>query len=377
MGTVYRLNPDGTSTPMRKVHCLDEARQLQQILEKNLALLPGDQINPGDPRRWLLVKREMPVPDPGSGQSRWAIDFVLLDQSAIPTFVECKRFADTRSRREVVAQMLEYAANGHYYWSGDTLRVFAERTAQGEGLSLEEALQRLGPDEELSAEEFFERAEENLRQGRVRLVFFLEEASFELKSIVDFLNRQMERTEVLLVEARQYELEGITVVVPTLFGYTEEARRVKRSAPTGAARRRWDEGMFFEAVAEDLGGEEFEAIRAVYDTVRSGGLEVTWGTGRYRGSFNVKAPDICPRSFFTVWSDGGLTLNFAWLNGSEEAERFRDAFGGMVESEMGWGLPSEYVTRWVNLPRSEWIPKARGFAEAVVALVDRFRRGGA
>ena len=88
---------------MRKVRCADEDRELQQILEKNLDLLPGDQINPEDPRRWLLVKREMPVQDPGSGQDRWSIDFVLLDQSATPTFVECKRFGDTRSRREVVS----------------------------------------------------------------------------------------------------------------------------------------------------------------------------------------------------------------------------------------------------------------------------------
>jgi len=86
---------------MKPIRCKDEEAELQLVLEKNPDLLPGDHINPDSPRRWLLVAREMSVPDPSSGQDRWAIDFVFLDQDAIPTFVECKRFADTRSRREV------------------------------------------------------------------------------------------------------------------------------------------------------------------------------------------------------------------------------------------------------------------------------------
>lgn len=112
MSQVYKLNPDGTTVPMKKVHCTDEARELQDLLEKNLNLLPGDQIHPEDHRRWLLVKREMPVPEPGSGQNRWAIDFVLLDQSAIPTFVECKRFSDTRARRRVAAGRIGEVPHG-------------------------------------------------------------------------------------------------------------------------------------------------------------------------------------------------------------------------------------------------------------------------
>ncbi|MGH2593977.1 MAG: hypothetical protein ACRDGG_10735, partial [Anaerolineae bacterium] len=35
---------------------------LQELLARYPDLLPGDQIDPEDPRRWLLVKREMGVP---------------------------------------------------------------------------------------------------------------------------------------------------------------------------------------------------------------------------------------------------------------------------------------------------------------------------
>ena len=121
MRKVYIISEDGFSEPMTPIYCKDESKELQDILEKNPDLIPGDQISPSDPRRWLLVKKEMPVPDPNTGGSRWNIDFFFVDQDAMPTFIECKRFNDTRARREITGQMLEYAANAHYYWEKDEL----------------------------------------------------------------------------------------------------------------------------------------------------------------------------------------------------------------------------------------------------------------
>lgn len=85
---------------------------LQAFLANYPDLLPGEQITPEQPRRWLLVAREMGVPGEANGSDRWSLDHLFLDQDGVPTFVECKRASDTRIRREVVAQMLDYAANG-------------------------------------------------------------------------------------------------------------------------------------------------------------------------------------------------------------------------------------------------------------------------
>src|ERR1035438_5388601 len=112
MSNVYVVSEDGDSEPMIPVLCKNEDKELQNILHNNFNLLPGDQIDPEDPCRWMLIKREMPVPDPSTGSNRWSIDFLFVDQNAMLTFVECKRFDDTRSRREVIGQVLEYAANG-------------------------------------------------------------------------------------------------------------------------------------------------------------------------------------------------------------------------------------------------------------------------
>jgi hypothetical protein len=47
--------------PMEESSYVQEAH-LQTLLARYPDLLPGDQITPDDPRRWLLVAREMAVP---------------------------------------------------------------------------------------------------------------------------------------------------------------------------------------------------------------------------------------------------------------------------------------------------------------------------
>ena len=175
MAKVYVISSDGSTDEMSGIHCENEDLELQSILEINPDLVPGDQINPSDPRRWLVVRREMPVPDPSTGDNRWSIDLFFVDQDAVPTFIECKRYKDTRAKREVVGQMLEYAANGHYYWSKEDMRNYAEQAAEKNGISLEEEIKRLQPEEPESVDSFFQHVQDNLREGQVRLVFFAQQ----------------------------------------------------------------------------------------------------------------------------------------------------------------------------------------------------------
>lgn len=356
---------------MTRIHCKDEERELQLILEKNPDLLPGDQINPKETRRWLLIKREMPVPDPHTGSDRWSIDFFFVDQDATPTFVECKRFADTRSRREVIGQMLEYAANGHYYWTKEIIRNFAEEAAKQKDLTLEDALRSLRLTNDEPVDVFFECVQQNLREGKLRLVFFLEESPTELRSIVDFLNKQMERSEVLLVEARQYSLNGTRVVVPTLFGYTEEARQAKRTitAATAASRKKWDKGSFFADACVKLTDAETKALETLYEQCLSLGCDISWGSGVISGSFNVKELSICPRSLLTVSSNGELWLNFPWLNGSEIADRARERLKELAGQQVGLQIPSNYAHKWPLYPVSEWGNKVGLLVEALRQLI--------
>lgn len=65
MSRTYKIDvATGTTTELARIRSLDEGKELQILLERNFDLLPGDQIDPDQKRKWLLIKREMPVPDP-------------------------------------------------------------------------------------------------------------------------------------------------------------------------------------------------------------------------------------------------------------------------------------------------------------------------
>lgn len=373
MPNVYAVSDTGSTAPLLRIRCKDEDRELQTLLSRNYDLLPGEQINPDNPCRWLLVRREMPVPDSGTGANRWSMDFFFLDQDAMPTFVECKRFDDTRSRREVVGQMLDYAANGKNSWSSEHMFDAAAKTASAGPVSLDEAVSQLRPVDGLSVEGFFQRAAEKLRQGEVRLVFFLEEAPNELKSVVEFLNKQMESSEVLLVEARQYVCEGTRIVTPVLFGYTEQARMIKKAVVGTAARRKWDHDSFFEEAASKLPPSEVAALAKLYERAAAEQCDLNWGTGKENGSYSIVEASIAKRSLLSAYTDGRLEINFGWLREPEKAAAARDRMKTLLESSIGLSFGDDYRTRYPGVRASEWVPKVDELLAALSTLLAEFR----
>lgn len=104
---------------------------LQKLLDEYPDLLAGNQIDPKNPRRWISIAREFGIPSTMNGSLQWRIDHLFLDQDCIPTFIEVKRSTDTRIRREVVGQMMDYAANATKYWPIDMIKeAFAVKLQQ-------------------------------------------------------------------------------------------------------------------------------------------------------------------------------------------------------------------------------------------------------
>src|SRR5664280_2962291 len=121
-GGMYLLHGDDDLIAMTEAP-YDSEDVLQSLLAKYPDLLAGDQLPGSEPRRWLLIRREAPLGSDDSGSTRWSIDHLFLDQDAVPTIVETKRSSDTRIRREVVGQMLDYAANAVVYWPIEEIKL--------------------------------------------------------------------------------------------------------------------------------------------------------------------------------------------------------------------------------------------------------------
>ena len=286
--------------------------------------------------------------------------------------MECKRFSDTRSRREVVGQMLEYAANGHYYWSKEIIWEFASLTVKHQDVDLEDMIRSFEPESGDSVDAFFEMIENNLHEGQIRLIFFMEESPWELRSIVDFLNKQMERSEVLIVEAKQYEKDGLHIVVPTLFGYTEQARRVKKSVTvTPSDQRKWNESEFFDETKKALKEDEVEAIQRLYDFSRSRGCEIKWGRGRETGSFSVLPSSLFPKTVLSVFTNGKIALSFGALKGNHLIESFRDELANEATNKLGFSLPHNFEKKYPEYVAEQWTPRVDELMTVLGHLFDK------
>lgn len=236
---IFLIQDNGALVEMNEV-LYDSEDLLQTLLASYPSLLAGNQIDPKAPRRWLFIEREAAVPAMEGGGGRWSADHLFLDQDAVPTIVEVKRSTDTRIRREVVGQMLDYAANAVVFWPADRLKErFAKTHGEGADDKLNEFL-----DDQLAAEEFWQLANKNLQDRNIRLLFVADEIPPELQRIVEFLNEQMERTEVLAIEIKQFvsrELGGKQRgLVPRVIGRTAEAQ-AKKAPRTSASPATVDE----------------------------------------------------------------------------------------------------------------------------------------
>jgi hypothetical protein len=183
-------------------------RGFQELLAEYPDLLPGDQIDKDLPRKWVLVAREQLVRVQGDPLSPlWRVDHVFVDQEGIPTLVEVKRGKNPELRREVIGQMLDYAANANSYWSADVLETSFQSRCIDEGKEPTEVLRGVFGDD-CDYDAFWATVNRNLKDRRIRLLFVSESVPMELQRVVEFLNEEMKSVEVLAIEIKRYSNAG-------------------------------------------------------------------------------------------------------------------------------------------------------------------------
>lgn len=252
-GGIFVLHDDGTLDKLDE-QPYDAEDRLQELLAKYPNLLAGDQMDLEKPREWLLVSREIAVPGEEDGAGRWSLDHLFLDQDAIPTLVEVKRSSDTRIRREVVGQMLDYAANAVAYWPVETIRSKFEKTCELQGRDPVSSLSTFLRDPS-GIEPFWQNVKTNLQAGKIRLVFVADEIPQELRRVVEFLNGQMDPAEVLAIEVKQYVgQKKLKTLVPRLIGQTATAQQ-RKTGPK-ARQEKIDQTTFLNDMRQARGAEE-------------------------------------------------------------------------------------------------------------------------
>ncbi|MET7485096.1 hypothetical protein [Streptomyces sp. NPDC005538] len=250
--------------------------EFQELLARHPRVLDFGSLADGQPLRLVLVAREMGVPTSVESGPVYSLDHLFVDADGVPTLVEVKRATDTRIRREVVGQMLDYAANGSRYWPGALLQRSFEETCVADGRSLEEAYGELLGDR--SPEEFWAAVEERLAAGQMRLLFVADRIPLELRAIVEFLNRQMRQTDVYAVELTQYRGDGdLRVLVPRVHG--EVATAAKSASGRRSVQRTTRDDMD-AAIRHRLASEPRRIATALLDHAAARG-RLEGGTATY------------------------------------------------------------------------------------------------
>ena len=202
----------------------------EDILQKIIADNPGLLLRDADPdgSRLMLVAREFEVSEGDDSSNAYFLDHLLVDQSGVPVLVEVKRSTDTRARREVVAQMLDYASRVSA-WDADELRELFRQNNDEPGTL-----------EAYDTDEFWMQVANCLKAERVKLVFAADRIPSTLKTLIEFMDRNMEGIEVYGVELRQYKTEEATMLTSNVVGETP----ITKAKRTPARNVEWNAANF-------------------------------------------------------------------------------------------------------------------------------------
>ncbi len=287
---IYQIKENGQLAEM-KPQSGDSAHSLKQLLAENPSLLAGEQIDPFDPRRWLSIATQLPVTSTVYDQERGVVDHLFVDQDAMPTLVEVVTSSDHNFWELSIAKLLDYAAHGVSYWSISYLQDhftahWRNQGGDGEGVLKDFLAASLGadlvfdPDGKL----FWQQLQENLRQGKIRLVLISDRIPAPLQQLVEFLNQQMDHAEVLAVEISQYASDSGKIIIPRLIGITPASEKKSISPRPGS---QWDEAAFCQELQAREATDSLVVAQRLIEWAKSRKLHFHWGKERIDGSFSV------------------------------------------------------------------------------------------
>ncbi len=375
--------------------------ELRSLLEQNPGLIAGE---PGASREpgWLLMKQGLEIEDPEFGDPPWVADLVFADRDRTPVFVQCVPSLEERTRREIIGEVMEHVASVQSCFG-------QSKTPEAWGVDSPELETRLGGLAEHSgesAESFVRGVAERLAQGHLRLAYVTGRCPQEFKRVVDFLNRQMEHLQVLVVEVQEFRANGFRLLIPTSFTSSDSALPTQEQeevapppAPSvpdtdiddflesdpleltlepesaedsgmelelGLAERAdtlevqspWDEETFFDAVESHLARSQVQAVRTFHQSVQKLNLDLKWGGDLDVGSLDVAIGSLTPEPILSLHTDGVLTFDFGNLGGDDGLEEIQQRMRSIIDDRLGvvFHLDDLFPT----MTPADWCPKVTG-----------------
>jgi hypothetical protein len=314
--------------------------ELQVFLREHSQLVPMDEIDLGTPPL-LCIGWEVQVT---SGSE----DLLYIDETGLLTIVETKLKKNREVRREVLGQVLEYAAYAADWSAPDVIgraEKFFKRQEYPEeyrGSSLEAELRRFLESTHspiasvFSYANFLAEVTAKLQRGNIRLIIAVDEPPPSLLKTVEFVNRFSRHFEVYLFQLSRFHDKATkaNVFVPRLFGRVAKPEEQKVS-------RLWDREQFL-AQAREKWPKSSATVERLLEFAQEQNV-IHWGRGAKVGTFwfSLPMPDEKLLSAVTVGADGTMYIDFKALASQLDAAVIEEYRNLLLQAP---SLPREFAT---------------------------------
>ena len=414
--TPHLVTPQG-ATPLERVPLGDRTHSekwFQELLYANPSLIPIDEIEEvfGP---LIPLARELPT-SPGR------VDVAYISPSGYITLVETKLFRNPEARRQVVAQIVSYAAAMSQWTYADLCdAVRLARRIQGTKAGIKQSSEASDADpilslvrDEVDFDEarFIDAVTKNIAQGRFLLLVAGDGIQHGVEQLADTLSSapalgfSFALMEMAVFKAG--EAKGSYFVQPRVLARTREIVRavvevrppatpadVRVTVPTvnggagGGRRLRLSEEAIFERIAESLGKSFVDQFRGFLSECEKLGLESeAMGTSL---SLIWNEPNTGRRfSFASVFADGGtVSLKYAVHNYRKSGldQKIGMEYVGAVAALVPGARVRENVKDGKAWPRiyvdqreitlADLMPKAREWVDAIAAVIAATEEAGA
>lgn len=309
---------------------------LQKLLDDSPEIVSLDEIRP-DAGPLVVTIREFSLPV-GS------IDLLGFTARGNIVIIECKRAANTQAKREVIGQILDYAA---HLWE-NTYEALDEKVKVAKGLSLAE-LVHTKTGEDWDEEEFRSNVRSALAEGNFILVIVVDEINDELNRIVRYVNATGSPSfSFAALEMRRFTTEQAEMLVPHVFGPVHVAPRQHTTN-----KNKWSADTFFPELRSQCGVEAEATARAIFAWAEQKKMRNWWGEGIRNGSFvpiyNANGRD---HQLFAVWSSGFVEMYFYWYQYRSpfDIEEKRLEILNRLNQIPGVKLPPNVISRRPSIP---------------------------
>lgn len=322
-----------------------DERWLQELLFAHPELIPMDRIDAGA-GGLLPLCRELTL----AREARVVyLDLLCLTRSGRLMLVECKLWRNPQARREVVAQILEYAALLRGWSYGDlTARLKQQRGWKEKNPIFEQAL-RIWPDLEEAA--FVDRVSRSLEAADFHLVIAGDGIRSDVQALASHVNASGVGTSRLaLVEIQVWRSsEGDTIVVPNVPLKTEvieqrvivaadgqhlKVKEIHVDSPAGMRDR--SEAADTDAIIDPDRAAQREGNKSFWDRFIAGSSfdHPDQGPPRHGGNNWVKIDLDGPVSWLTAYRSTdkmGFFLSLTGEEGRALADMFAEQLDGLRE----------------------------------------------